>query len=103
MDRRVVAVLSFALALAAIVLLFLRHDRPEPGPTVDARDAGPTAPPGPAIDKTTKPRPVPHGILDGGLALGDGGVARAQGTTVLKGAWGGGPGQFGRKHDPESN
>src|SRR5436189_119932 len=103
---RILAALVIVAAICVVALVMRRSEAPSPAtaPTVDARADGggavhAAAPPAPAaaLPPPTKDRAA---ALDGGAAVATG---KARGTVVIRGAWGSGPGQFGRKRDPESN
>ena len=100
---RILAALVVVAVICTVVLVMRRAEPPSPAPpTAEVRDGDgraqqAEAPPPPAAPLATpaKDRAV---ASDGGAASG-----RARGTLVIRGAWGSGPGQFGRKRDPESN
>lgn len=102
-SRLLLLLLAMALALLGL-RLFRRGTAVEATPPAAAPDAAPLAAAAPPPDPA--PRPGAPAPSDGGLPHPGGGAAGgplARGTVVVHGAWGSGPGQFGRRRESESN
>lgn len=93
MGRRLSLLLG-GLVAAALLVWWLAAEEP-PARAHRASD-------GPRIGDRSGHRPVPagHEVQQAGDRIADN---RATGRLVLRGGWGGGPGQFGRVEAPESN
>jgi hypothetical protein len=99
--RRLAALALFVLAVILVAWLLLKDTREERGArntASRASDAAPEPAP-PARDATPVAPSSAHPTVDASPPR----VDHARGEVVIRGAWGRGEGQFGRKRDPESN
>jgi hypothetical protein len=96
---RRLAPLLVAVAVIVLAILFINRTPTTSSPVAASRDGGA----GTTRPSWTSPRPATaNSTASDGGAVGNS-VSTAPGTVVVRGAWGGQPGEFGRRRDPESN
>ena len=89
-----------ALTVACFIIFFWRARPPADAPRMTAppRASAPISPSSETPPSVGGTKPAPPVVAQKAPL-----PAKAAGTVVVKGSWGAGPGQFGRRHDPESS